>query len=437
MSYEPQHIYEVKNTAIAPNKQNAFGTAVAAASYTQRPRNPGTAFAAITKTYYSDEQMANKGHQWPTYKVPTQTLTAFDGTWDVDSFLAGWLMAFSLGSVTVTGAGPYTHTFKFLQSSNQMPVTSVLFQDTTDVIYQLPDLAFSEVIITGKDFGPLSAQFKMIGSGKWVDGSVAFPAVAIPNYLLGSDADVLLGPPSPRDAPVLTSAVAGALAQTTYYCRITYVDAAGETLAGPESSLLVPANSVPVCPSPVATLGATGWNCYMSSAMGTETKQNVGAIAIGVQFQLPNTGLIVGAALPTATTALTSIKERIREWQVHLVMDMVPHRAPGGGLIATFMKVLKQRATCTLQVAAKDADDIRTLFINDTTRELQINVNSGAAAQLNMKFPGISFTTQLAAQGVEEIWQCNSGDQDVFKNGLNEVFQATVINNQSAYMVGA
>src|SRR5437016_8319732 len=130
MSYEPQHIYEVKNTAIAPNKQNAFGTAVASASYTQRPRNPGTAFAAITKTYYGDEQMANKGHQWPTLKIPTQTLTAFDATWDVDSFLAGWLMAFALGSVTVTGAGPYTHTFKFLQSSNQMLVNSILFHDT-------------------------------------------------------------------------------------------------------------------------------------------------------------------------------------------------------------------------------------------------------------------------------------------------------------------
>jgi hypothetical protein len=98
---------------------------------------------------------------------------------------------------------------------------------------------------------------------------------------------------------------------------------------------------------------------------------------------------------------------------------------------------LKQRATCTLQVAAKDADDIRTLFLNDTMRELQINCNSGAAAQLNMKFPGIFFTAQLTAQGVEEIWQLSAGDQDVVKNGLNEVFQATVINNQSAYMVGA
>ncbi len=437
MAYEPQHIYQVKNTALAANKQNAYGTAVAAASYTQRPRNPGTAFAQIAPSFYSDDQAANKGHQWPTLRVQTQSATAFDGSWDVDSFFAGWLMAFSMGSVAVVGAGPYTHTFKFLQSTNQMPVTSILFQDTNDVIYQLPDLALTEVVLTGKDVGPIASQFKMVGSGKYVDGAVAFPAVANPSYLLGSDADILLGVPSPQYAPAMTSAVSGALAQTTYYVRQTYVTAAGETLAGPESSLLVAANSVPVVPSPPAMPGATGWNCYLSSATGTETKQNVGAINIGTQFQLPGTGLIAGAALPTTTTALTSIKERVREWQVTLAMEMVPHRAPGGGMNAIFTKVLKQRATCSLQVAAKDTDDIRTLHINNTMRELQINCNSGAAAQLNMKFPGIFFNAQLNAQNVEEIWQVTAGEQDVIKNGLNEVFQAVVINNQSAYLVGA
>ncbi|HLJ87759.1 MAG TPA: hypothetical protein VKZ53_13115 [Candidatus Angelobacter sp.] len=437
MSYEPQHLLEVRNLALAPNKQAALQVPVALASYTQRPRLPGTSFAQIQKQYFSDEQLANKGHQWPTLKVPTQYTTAFDATWDLDSFVAGWLMAFSMGSVVVSGAGPFTHVFKFIQSSNQMPVTSVLFQDTNDIFYQMPDLAISDLVITGKDTGTAQAQFKMVGTGKYVDGAVPLPPITVPQYLLASDTDILIGVPSPQIAPVLAPVVNGALAGATYFVRITYTTAAGETLAGPESSIVVPANSVPQVISPAAMLGATGWNAYISTATGAETKQNVAPNAIGAPFQLPAAGLIAGTALPLATTALSSIKERVREWQVHLAMDMSPHRAPGGGLFATFMKVLKQRATCTLQVAAKDVDDMRSLFINDTLRELQININSGPSQQLLMKFPGIFFTTQLSAQGVELTWQLTAGDQDVIKNGVNEVFQATVINNVPAYMIAA
>src|SRR5579864_5493119 len=175
MPYEPQSILISKNVALAANKQNAYQTPVAAAAYVSRPRTPGTSFASITPTFYSDEQLSNKGHQFPTTKQRTMQATTFDGTWDVDNFLAGWLFAFAMGSDTVSGAGPYTHLFKFLQSTNQMPVTTLLHQDTNDVIYQLPDMVISDLQITGKDSGPIQAQFKMVGSGKNVDGAVALP----------------------------------------------------------------------------------------------------------------------------------------------------------------------------------------------------------------------------------------------------------------------
>jgi len=331
MAYEPQHILEVHNLALAPNKQNTFGTAVSGASYTQRPRTDGTAFAMIDHDDYGDMDMANKGHQWPTFAVPTQFRTSFDMKIDVDSFLAGWLPFFCMGAETVTGAGPYTHTIKFLQSSNQAPVTSLYIEDTADIKYQFPDMAISELHLSGSEKGPIAAQIKMIGSGKYVDGSVALPAVATPTFLFGSDTDILIGP-------------------------------------------------------------------------------QAGAV---------------------------SIKERVRGWDVTITAEMVPHYAPGGGLNASFMKVLKQRATFSIQVAAKDTDDMRTLDLNNTLREVQINTNSGASAQLNLKFPGVQVRAQLSAQGVEEIWTVQSAENKVFKSGSNEVFQATVINNIAAYGVGA
>lgn len=108
-------------------------------------------------------------------------------------------------------------------------------------------------------------------------------------------------------APVLASAVSGALGATTYFVKTTYVNAFGETLASVEASLAVAANSVLVVDSPPALAGATGYNVYVSTATGTETKQNTTAIAIGTNWQEPNTGLIAGAALPGAnTTALSN-----------------------------------------------------------------------------------------------------------------------------------
>lgn len=104
-------------------------------------------------------------------------------------------------------------------------------------------------------------------------------------------------------APVLSAVAGGTLAATTYYVKITYTNAIGETLPSPESSLAVVADDVLSVASPAATSGATGWNVFVSTATGTETLQNSSPIAIGTAWQEPTTGLIAGAALPTANTS--------------------------------------------------------------------------------------------------------------------------------------
>ena len=107
---------------------------------------------------------------------------------------------------------------------------------------------------------------------------------------------------TPPAAPTLSSVAAGTLAATTYYVKITYVNAAGETLPSAEASLAVAADYVLSVASPAATSGASGWNVFVSTATGTETLQNSSPIAIGTAWQEPTTGLIAGSALPTTST---------------------------------------------------------------------------------------------------------------------------------------
>jgi hypothetical protein len=70
------------------------------------------------------------------------------------------------------------------------------------------------------------------------------------------------------------------------------------------------------------------------------------------------------------------------------------------------------RISVSLQVDAKDTDDIRSIFLADTIRELQINTNSGAAAQLNFTFKGLYFSAaQLGTDGNVEVWNIESDEE--------------------------
>lgn len=103
----------------------------------------------------------------------------------------------------------------------------------------------------------------------------------------------------------LTQTTSGALGATTYYVRSTWVTANGESLPSAETSLAVLANNVlnVAHPTGTAPANATGWNVYVSTSTGTETKQNTTPIAVGSAWVEPNSGLITGAALPTTNTA--------------------------------------------------------------------------------------------------------------------------------------
>jgi hypothetical protein len=106
-------------------------------------------------------------------------------------------------------------------------------------------------------------------------------------------------------APTLSAVTSGALALATYYVRITNVTNFGESLPTAEQSQACTANQVvKVVPPAAPTTGypSIGYNVYVSTTTGTETLQNSSPIAYGTPWQEPNTGLVVGVALPTQDT---------------------------------------------------------------------------------------------------------------------------------------
>ena len=111
-----------------------------------------------------------------------------------------------------------------------------------------------------------------------------------------------LAPVNAPAAPTLGSTSGGTLAATTYYVKLTYNTAAGQTLPSSESSLAVAADYLLVVASPASATGVTSYNVYVSTSTGAETLQASG-IAIGTSWTEPTSGLVAGAAFPTASTA--------------------------------------------------------------------------------------------------------------------------------------
>ena len=102
----------------------------------------------------------------------------------------------------------------------------------------------------------------------------------------------------------LTQTAGGTLAATTYYVKSTWTTASGETVGATETSLAVLVDNVLNVAAPASPpANATGWNVYVSTATGTETRQNSTPIGTATAWVEPTTGLVAGSALPSANTS--------------------------------------------------------------------------------------------------------------------------------------
>jgi hypothetical protein len=99
----------------------------------------------------------------------------------------------------------------------------------------------------------------------------------------------------------LSQVAGGTITATTYYVKSTWQLTTGESVESAETDLAVSANNLLVVAAPAnAPTNAIGWNVYVSSATGTETKQNGSTyLSLTSSWTLPTTGLVAGASAPT------------------------------------------------------------------------------------------------------------------------------------------
>jgi hypothetical protein len=172
----------------------------------------------------------------------------------------------------------------------------------------------------------VSAGAALPGSNSTLTYSVPLPQTPAQLVYLRNLAPAGLATPA---APTLSQIAGGALSGRTYYVRIAYVNSLGETLGSIETSLVLSANFLLVVSSPPPLGSATGWNVYVSSSTGTETKQNTSVLAIGLSFTEPTSGLIGGAALPSTNTtaSIATLSWTPQGGSSNPVLDLVPQAA--------------------------------------------------------------------------------------------------------------
>lgn len=119
--------------------------------------------------------------------------------------------------------------------------------------------------------------------------------------------------PSSPSSPALSQVAGGALGGTTYYVKTTFVTDSGEVVPSAEASLAVAANNLLKVTAPAVAggvAGVTGWNVYVSTSAGTETKQNGSTpIALGTDWTEPGSGLVAGTALPAGLSVMSILVE--------------------------------------------------------------------------------------------------------------------------------
>jgi hypothetical protein len=114
------------------------------------------------------------------------------------------------------------------------------------------------------------------------------------------------------------------------------------------------------------------------------------------------------------------------------------HRGPGGGLYGIFVRKGAPKFSLSTTFAAKDTDDIYTLFTNDTASDYALTVNSGAANQMTVTIPAMHLkTAKLGFDGDMTVWQVENDETTNYQAAGTPPITVTVVNAVAAYLVGA
>jgi hypothetical protein len=148
----------------------------------------------------SDLSRVGKGHPFASERQTISRDVALAFNQELTDFLAGWVLRFLFGKDVITGAGPFTHTMTFDQSTSQAVATNIYIEDNAAIKRKLSDMSMVDLTISIPEKGPVMVSANFVGTGAFTNVAMgSLPALPTNTYLLGSDADIQLGPPG---APV-------------------------------------------------------------------------------------------------------------------------------------------------------------------------------------------------------------------------------------------
>jgi len=141
--------------------------------------------------------------------------------------------------------------------------------------------------------------------------------------------------------------------------------------------------------------------------------------------------------------APVSIKERVLEWSLaisqNLHADLGYH--PGSGKFRGRIWYAARRVSASLLLFAKETDDILSLFLDDTVRELKIDLPGdliGPGPEKHraiIRLPAVRITAlDDAIEGHHIIYRVEIGEQGVLKQSGLEPLEITVTNTEASFL---
>ncbi|MBI4462677.1 MAG: hypothetical protein HY653_07220 [Acidobacteria bacterium] len=344
--FEPQRAFDV-TWVFSTKKETTYGTALADANLLKRVVLPAVEVGKISKSFRSDLDGFGKGHEFSTELEELTRDLRRSTSFDASSLTSAWVCAFGMGKVTTTQPNPagnptaYDHKFTFADPlvSKHAPTTTVYEEFTADLKRRLVSLACNEFSLSGRGRDPVELAAAWIGSGATSDGALAggLPALTPQSFLLGPDADILLGP---QGAPV-------------------------------------------------------------------------------------------------------SIKDRVLDWSVSVTQNLEADLGyfPGSAKFRGRLWYGPRRVSASLTLFAKEADDILTLFLNDTLRELKINLvgdQIGPGPEVHralIRLPAVRLTAvDDALEGRHLVYRLEISEAGVFKQAGLEPLEITVTNTEPSFL---
>ncbi len=140
-----------------------------------------------------------KGHEWPTRQELERWDTKLKRSFDLTSFMAGWIGAFGLGAVNsalVSTSLAYEHTCKFSDpavDNHQLPIATVVERLSSGIKRKVRDLVVSDFTIEGSGKNRLSLEMNLVGSGFKEVSTLTMPTLTAGKFLRMSGTTLQVG----------------------------------------------------------------------------------------------------------------------------------------------------------------------------------------------------------------------------------------------------